>query len=153
MWAYGIRPTNRPIRGRTNSVLTHFLSTSVGAYGIRPKNAHDHGQMIHPPDTRGCVFYRYIPKRDTYLLDTYLSIPILDEDGVAQKPLIQKPGTFWDVCCCTIPIWIKKSILFYSSNRLPGTRGGVCNTPLPIRIKNWIPSYLLNRLPGTFLDV
>ena len=83
--------------------MTHFQYTGVGAYGIRPTDAHDNGQMIHPPGTRGYVFNRYIPKRDKYLLDTYLSNPILDEDGYARKPLNQKPGTFWGVCNTPLP--------------------------------------------------
>ena len=88
---------------------------------IRIKKSIPFYSLIRKLGTRGYEFNRYIPKRDTYLWDAYLLIPILDEDGVTQKPL----------------------------NRPPGTRGGVCNTPLHIRIKNLIPFYPLNRPPGT----
>ena len=61
-------------------LLDKFLTVRVGRKSIRPRNAYDNGQMIHPPGTRRYVFNRYIPKRDTCLLDTYLSNPILSED-------------------------------------------------------------------------
>ena len=92
---------------------------------IRIKNWIPFYPLNYPPGTCGGVFNRYIPKRDTYLLDTYLSNPILSKDGMARKPLIQKQGT----------------------------RRGVFNTPLPIRIKNLIPIYWMNLKPGGFWGV
>ena len=41
--------------------MTHFYGIGVGAYCIRPTNAHDNEQMIH--------------SLDTYLLNTYLLNP------------------------------------------------------------------------------
>ena len=52
----------------------------VGAYCIRPTNAHDCGQMIDPPDTFRVVCNTPIPIQDKYLINTYLFdlIPVKD---------------------------------------------------------------------------
>ena len=42
--AYGIRPTNEHIGGRTNQNHGDFSSVRVGAYGIRPTNRHIGGR-------------------------------------------------------------------------------------------------------------
>ena len=42
--AYGIRPTNEHIRGRTNRNRDDFSFVRVGAYGIRPTNEHIGGR-------------------------------------------------------------------------------------------------------------
>ena len=42
--AYGIRPTNGHIGGRTNQNRDDFSSVRVGAYGIRPTNEHIRGR-------------------------------------------------------------------------------------------------------------
>ena len=42
--AYGIRPTNGHIGGRTNQNRDNFSSVRVGAYGIRPTNGHIGGR-------------------------------------------------------------------------------------------------------------
>ena len=52
----------------------------VGAYCIRPTNAHDHGQMIDPPDTCWSVYNTPLPIRDKYLINTYLLNPIPGKD-------------------------------------------------------------------------
>ena len=97
----------------------------VGAYCIRPTNAHDHGQMIDSLGTCRGVCYTPLPIPYKYLINTYLLNPIPDKDWMVRvgayciRPtnthdhgqMIDPPGTFW----------------------------GVCNTPLPIRIKNFIP--------------
>ena len=36
-------------------ILDKFSTVRVGAYGIRPTNAHDNGQMIRPTGTFGGV--------------------------------------------------------------------------------------------------
>ena len=43
--AYGIRPKNGHIGGRTNQNRGDFSSVRVGAYCIRPMNGHIGGQM------------------------------------------------------------------------------------------------------------
>ena len=43
--AYGIRPTNGHIGGRTNQNRGDFSSVRVGVYCIRPMNGHIGGQM------------------------------------------------------------------------------------------------------------
>ena len=56
----------------------------VGAYCIRTTNAHDHGQMINPPDNCWDVCNTPLPIPDKYLINTYLLNPI--------------PGKDWIVC-------------------------------------------------------
>ena len=43
--AYGIRPKNEHIGGRTNQNRGDFSSVRVGVYGIRPTNGHIGGRM------------------------------------------------------------------------------------------------------------
>ena len=104
--------------------------------------------MIYKPGTFWGVFNRHIPKRDMYLLDTYLSIPILDKDGVAQKPLIQKPGTFWGVCCYALPIRSKNWVVSWLMIHKPGTRRGVFNRYIPKRDRYLWDTYLSNPILG-----
>ena len=52
----------------------------VGAYCIRPTNAHDYGQMINPSGTCWGVCNTPLPIPDKYLINTYLLNPIIDKD-------------------------------------------------------------------------
>jgi len=44
----------------------------IGAYCMRPTNAHDHSQMIDLPNTFWGVCNTPLPIRDKYLINTYL---------------------------------------------------------------------------------
>ena len=106
----------------------------VGAYCIRPTNAHDHGQMIDPPGTWWRVFNTPLPIRDEYLINTYLLNPIL--------------GKYWIV---RVGAYCIRHTNTHNHGQMidpPGTCRGVCNTPLPIRDKYLINTYLLNLISG-----
>ena len=62
--------------------LDKFSTVRVRAYGIRPTNAYDKGQMIRLPGTFGCVCHMPLPKPDKYLLNTYLLNHIAGKDGI-----------------------------------------------------------------------
>ena len=156
----GICNTSLPIRDKclTNKYLLNHIPgkdwiVRVGAYCIRLTNAHDHGQMIDPPDTFLGVCY------------TPLHIRIKNLIPIYRKNL--KPGTCRVVCNTPLPISYKHLINTYLLNPIPGkywiarvgaycihymnahldeqmidppdTCWGVCNIPLHIRIKNLIP--------------
>ena len=78
-------PLSIPDKYLTN---THLLNpipggnwiVRVGAYCIRPTNAHDHGQMINPPDTFRGVCNTPISGPDKYLTNTYLLNLIPEKD-------------------------------------------------------------------------
>ena len=138
--------------------MTHFWGTDVWAYCIRPTNAHNHGQMIDPPDTCRGVCNTPIPIRIKNLILIYR--------------MNLKPGTCWGVCNTPLPIRNKYLINTYLLSPIPGkdwivrvgaccilptnahnhgqmidppdTFCGVCNTPLPIRDKHLTNMYLLN---------
>ena len=63
-----------------NPILGKDWIVCVGAYCIRPTNAHDYVQMIDSPGTCGgvCNMNRPIPYK--YLINTYLLNPILCKD-------------------------------------------------------------------------
>ena len=107
----------------------------VGAYCIRPTNAHDHGQMIDPPGTCRGVCNTPLPIRDKYLINMYLLNPT--------------PGKDWNVCIWAYCIRPTNSHDHGQMIDPPDTFQGVCNTPLPIRIKNLIPLCTMNLKPGT----
>ena len=80
---WGICNTPLPIRDKylINTYLLNLIPgenwiVCVGAYCICPTNAHDHGQMINPPDTCWGVCNTPIPIPDKYLINTYLLNPI-----------------------------------------------------------------------------
>ena len=56
----------------------------IGAYCIRPTNAHNHGQMIDPPDTFRGVCNMPLPIRNKYLINTYLLNLIPDKDWMVR---------------------------------------------------------------------
>ena len=60
--------------------MTHFWDTDVEAYCIRYTNAHDHRQMIDPPNTFWVVCNMPLPIRDKYLINTYLLNLIPEKD-------------------------------------------------------------------------
>ena len=133
----------------------------VGAYCIRPTNAHDYGQMIDPPDTCRSVCNTPLPIRNKYLVNTYLLNLIPGENWIVcvgaycicptnahdHGQMIDPPGTCWGVCNTPLPIRVKNLIPLCTMNLKPGTCWGVCNTPLPIRDKYLINTYLLNLIP------
>ena len=84
-WGACNMPLPIPDKSLTNTYLLYLIPgkdwiVHVGAYAIRPTNAHDHGQMIDPPDTcRGvCNTPLHIP--DKYLTNIYLLNPIPVKD-------------------------------------------------------------------------
>ena len=153
----------------------------VGAYYIRPTNAHNHRQMIDPldtcwgvcntplpirdknliplrtmnlkPDTFQRVYNTPIPIRYKYLINTYFLNPILGKDWIIWIITPLKIGTFLGVCNIPLPIQIKNLIPIYRMNLKPDTCRGVCNTPLPILAKNLIPIYRMNLKPGMYQGV
>ena len=78
----------------------------VGAYCIRPTNAHDHGQMIDLSDTFWGVCNTPIPIRIKNL------IPL--------RTMNLKLGTCWGVCNMHIPIRDKYLINRYLLNLILG---------------------------------
>jgi len=83
----GVCNTPLPMRDKfpINTYLLKPISgkdwmVHVGAYCIRPTNAHDHRQMIDPPDTFLGVYNTPLPILDKYLINTYLLNLILDKD-------------------------------------------------------------------------
>ena len=135
----------------------------VGAYCMRPTNAHDHSQMIDLPNTFWGVCNIPISIWDKCLINMYLLNPIIGKDWIVNvgayciRPtnahyhgqMTDPPDTFRDVCNTPIPIWIKNLIPLCTMNLKPGTCWGVCNMPLPIRIKNLIPLWTMNLKPDT----
>ena len=104
------------------------------AYCIRPTNAHDNGQMIRPPGTRGDV--------------CNTPLPIRTKNWIPLYPLIRPPGTRGYIFNRYIPLRIKNWIPFYSLIRPPGTRGYVFNRHIPKRDMCLFDTYLLNPIPG-----
>ena len=135
----------------------------VGAYCIRPTNAHVDEQMIDLPDTFLGVCNMSLYIRDKYLINTYLLNPIPDKNWIIRvgayciRPtnahdhgqMIDPLDTCWDICNMLLRIRIKNLIPLCTMNLKPGTLWGICNTPLPIRIKNLIPLWTMNLKPGT----
>ena len=135
----------------------------VGAYCIRPTNAHVDEQMIDLPDTFLGVCNMSLYIRDKYLINTYLLNPIPDKNWIVRvgayciRPtnahdhgqMIDSPDTFLGVCNTHLPIRIKNLIPLCTMNLKPGTRWGVCNMPLSIRVKNLIPLWTMNLKLGT----
>ena len=106
----------------------------VGAYCIRPTNAHNHGQMIDPPDTCWGVCNTPLPIRDKYLINMYLLNLIPDKDLIVRiGAYCMRPTNFHDHGQMINPT---------------DTFRGVCNTPILIRDKYLINTYLLNLILG-----
>ena len=101
---------------------------------MRPTNAHNHEQMIDPPDTFRDVCNKALPIRVKNLIPIYR--------------MNLKPDTFWGVCNTPLPMQIKNLIPLWTMNLKPGTFQGVCNTPLPMLDKFLINTDLLNPIPS-----
>ena len=137
---WGVCNTPLPILDKY-LINTYLLNTipgkdwmvRVGAYCIRPTNAHDHGQMIDPPDT--CLG----------VCNTPLLIRIKNLIPIWTMNL--KPDTCLGVCNTHLPIRIKNLIPIWTMNLKPDTCWGVCNIPIPIPYKYLINTYLLNPIP------
>ena len=138
---WGVCNTPLPIRDKylinmylLNQIPGENQIVRVGAYCIRPTNAHDYRQMIDPPDTFRSVCNTPLPIRNKYLVNTYLLNPI--------------PGKDWMVCIGAY--YIRPTNVHDHGQMIdpPDTCQAVCNTPLPIRDKYLINMYLLNQIPG-----
>ena len=106
----------------------------VGAYCIRPTNAHVDKQMIDLPDTFWGVCNTSLPIRNKYLINTHLLNLIPDKNWIVRVG-----------ACCIRPTNVHDHGQMIDP---PDTFWGVCNTPLPIRDKYLINMYLLNPTPG-----
>ena len=101
-----------PIRNKY-LINTHLLNLilgkdwiiCVGAYCIRPTNAHDHGQMIDSPDTCWGVCNMPLPVRTKKMILIYR--------------MNLKPGTRWVLCNTTLLIRDKYLINTYLLNPIP----------------------------------
>ena len=136
----GICNTSLPIRDKclTNKYLLNHIPgkdwiVRVGAYCIRLTNAHDHGQMIDPPDTFLGVCNIPISILDKCLINMYLLNPI--------------PGKNWIIHVGAYCIYSTNAHDHWQMIDPPDTCWGVCNTSLPIRDKYLINTYLLNLIP------
>ena len=137
----GVCNTPLPMRDKfpINTYLLKPISgkdwmVHVGAYCIRPTNAHDHRQMIDPPDTFLGVYNTPPPIRNKYLINTYLLSPI--------------PGKDWII---RVGAYCIRPTNAHDHGQMidpPDTCWSVYNTPLPIRDKYLINTYLLNPIPG-----
>ena len=157
-----------PIRNKylVNTYLLNLIPGKywiirVGAYCIRPTNAHDHGQMIDPPGTCWGVCNTPLPIRYKYLINKYLFNLIPGKDWIVcvgayyirstnvnnHGQMIDPPDTFMGICNTTLLIRVKNLIPLCTMNLKLGTCWGVCNTLLPIRNKYLINTYLLNPIP------
>ena len=106
----------------------------VGAYCIRPTNAHVDEQMIDLPDTFLGVCNMSLYIRDKYLINTYLLNPIPDKNWIVRVgAYCIRPTNAHDHGQMIDPL---------------DTCWGVCNTSLPIRYKCLINMYLLNSIIG-----
>ena len=111
----------------------------VCAYCIRSTDAHNHRQMIDPPDTFWGVCNMPLPIRDKYLKNTYLLNPTPDKDWIIRV---------WEYC-----IRLTNAHDHGQMIDPPDTCWGVCNKPISIRDKNLIPIYWMNLKLGRFLGV
>ena len=132
--------TPLPIRDKylINTYLLNLIPgkdwiARVGAYCIRPTNAHNHWQMIDSPDTCRVAYYTPLPILDKYLINTYLLNPI--------------PGKDWMVRVGAYCIRPTNTHDHEKMINPPGTCWGVYNTPLHIRDKYVLNTYLLNLIP------
>ena len=117
-----------------NPILGKYWIVRVGVYCIRHTNAHNHGQMIDPPDTCWDVCNTPLPIRDKYLINTYLLNLIPGENWIVRvgawyirhtnandyRQMIDPSGTYWGVCNTPLPIWDKYLINTYLLNFIPG---------------------------------
>ena len=86
-WGACNMPLPIPDKSLTNTYLLYLIPgkdwiVHIGAYAIRPTNAHDHGQMIDPADTFLVVCNTPLPIQDKYLINTYLLNLILGKDWI-----------------------------------------------------------------------
>ena len=116
-----------------NPILGKDWMVCVGAYCIRPTNAHNHEQMIDPPDTCWVVCNIPLPIPYKYLINTYLLNLI--------------PGKDWIIRVGAYCIRPTNSYNHWQMVDPPDTCRGACNTNPPIRDKYLINTYLLNLIP------
>ena len=92
--------------------LDRFSSLGVGAYGIRPTNRSVHVGAYCIRSTNRSVHVGAYCIRPT--------------NASAWRRMTDKPGGFWDVCFCALPIPIKNLIPIYWMNLKPGGFWDVC---------------------------
>ena len=171
---WGVCNTSLPIRYKypINKYLLNLIPgkdwiVRVGAYYIRPTNAHDYRQMIDPPDTFRSVCNATLPIRDKNLIPIWtMNLKLGTCRGVCNTPLLIRnkylinthllnpiPGENWIVSVVAYCIRPTNAHDYGQMIDPPDTCWGVCNTPLPIRIKNLIPIYWVYLKLGRFLGV
>ena len=117
-----------------NLILDKDWIAHVGAYCIRPTNAHDHGKMIDPPDTCWGVCNTPLPIRDKYLINTYFLNLIPYKDWVVR-----------------VGVYCIRYTNDHNHGQMidpPDTFRGVCNIPISILDKCLINTYLLHPIIG-----
>ena len=147
-----------------NIILGKDWMVRVGAYCIRPTNAHDYGQMIDPSDTFWVICNTPLPIRDKYLTNTYLLNLISGKDWMVRVvaycilptnahdygQMIDPPGTFWSVCNTPLHIRDKYLINMYLLNQIPSENWIVCVGTYCIRHTNAHNHGQMIDLPNTF---
>ena len=147
-----------------NIILGKDWMVCVGAYCIRPTNAHDYGQMIDPSDTFWVICNTPLPIRDKYLTNTYLLNLISGKDWMVRVvaycilptnahdygQMIDPPGTFWSVCNTPLHIRDKYLINMYLLNQIPSENWIVCVGTYCIRHTNAHNHGQMIDLPNTF---
>ena len=108
----------------------------VGAYCIRPTNAHNHGQMIDPPGT--CWGVCNTP------------LPIWVKNLIPIYRMNLKPGTCRGVCNTPLPIRDKYLINTYLLNLIPEKDWIVCVEAYWICPTNSHDHWQMIDLPDTF---
>ena len=117
-----------------NPILGKDWIVCVGAYCIRPTNAHNHGQMIDPSSTFLGLCYTLLPIRDKYLINKCLLNLISGKD--------------WMVRVGAYCIRYTNANDHWQMIDPPDTFRVVCNMPLSIPDKFLINTHLLNHILG-----
>ena len=110
-WGVCNTPLSIPDKYLINTYLLNLIPGKdwiirVGAYCIRPTNAHDNGKMIDLADT--CLGVCNTP------------LPIRIKNLIPLCTMNLKLGTFWDVCNTPLPIRDKYLINTYLLNPILG---------------------------------
>ena len=93
--AYGIRPTNRHIRGRMNRNRGVFSSARVGAYCIRPTNKHIGGQMNQKRTGSVVHLFTYNEERADQYVRSLFSDGTMGAYAIYPYPDRRKGGVFF----------------------------------------------------------
>ena len=93
--AYGIRPTNEHIGGRTNRNRDDFSSVRVGAYGIRPTNGHIGGRMNRKMTGSVVHLFTYNEERADRYVRSLFSDGTMGAYAIRPYPDARKGGIFF----------------------------------------------------------